>query len=74
MNESRKNHTEVFFQDKRDGDIMDERMANFFWVSFEMFLLRCFWKWDCLSARSEKKRESGEAKPEARLLVIRSVD
>lgn len=37
MNESRKNHTEVFFQDKRDGDIMDERMANFFG-----FLSKCF--------------------------------
>ena len=44
-NETRKNHTEVFSQDKRDGDIMDERTATFFGVSFEMFLLRCFfWK------------------------------
>lgn len=55
MNESRKNHTEVFFQDKRDGDIMDERTANFFGVSFEMFLLRCFLENGIVYLRDLKK-------------------
>lgn len=74
MNESRKNHTEVFSQDKRDGDIMDGRDGKFFFCFFRNVSFALFLENGIVYLRDLKKRESGEVKPEARLLVIRSVD